>query len=495
LKITHKKPKFSKYYNVSWCVSSKCWIARKKKKGKLLIERKFENELLAALHVDWACEDAGLVAPNNLQVCVAATTRLGCKSKGEEQWLKCSQCEMWWHAKCSHLDDDVIIRVFGSDKDDSLIKSYVCNICKPGKTWNDIGKSAESNGSDSEDDMEVVDQLENVDRSSEFELKEEDEVLQEERENMEPVPGRVEVSVDPDAPMDVEGEETEPEDVVENKADMAESSPPVLEQKVAEPGSLQNPLSLEELVEPMLELEKEDEQNDLPENMIEDAKPAEIPLQENHKNADLPENQEEEPAEVALQENQQNADLSENQEEKIELQENQQDADLPENQEGEPAILAILDGFWNIDDGTTIEISENKIIWETDKVVIINDLGNSRFSTDSKICNLEASFTEDVIRWADGDVWNRVKENYDNFQESKDPKNWDVPNVLKWCRNPEFEIEESSIQKLEEERIKGKHLLAMEKSDLAIFFPLRDQILIWDELKKLKRILQEEAEA
>ena len=90
---------------------------------------------------------------------------------------------------------------------------------------------------------------------------------------MEPVPGRVEVSVDPDAPMDVEGEENEPEDVVENEADMAESSPALLEQKVAEPGSLQNPLSLEELVEPMLELEKEDEQNDLPENMIEDAKP------------------------------------------------------------------------------------------------------------------------------------------------------------------------------------------------------------------------------
>ena len=79
-------------------------------------------------------------------------------------------------------------------------------------------------------------------------------------------------------------------------------------------------------------------------------------------------------------------------------------------------ILAILDGFWSIDDGTTIEISENKIIWETDKVVIINDLGNSRFSTDPKISNLEASFTEDVIRWTDGDVWNRVKENNDNIQ-------------------------------------------------------------------------------
>lgn len=108
LRFTSKKVKKSQYFNVSWDSGRRQWLARKVFRKEVVINKHYDHEDLAALAVNWACEEVDDLEPPNTKLanlCSAVVCKGGCKHEDSTSWVRCQKCEMWFHAECTKLSE------------------------------------------------------------------------------------------------------------------------------------------------------------------------------------------------------------------------------------------------------------------------------------------------------------------------------------------------------------------------------------------------------
>jgi len=130
LRYTVKKVKKSKYFNVSWDVGKRRWLARKVFRKEIVINKYYDHEQLAALAVNWACEEIeGIEHPNTTltNFCSAVVCEGGCNHQDSESWIRCQKCEMWFHAECTKLSEARLKK---------RNPNYICSMCIEGQpSW------------------------------------------------------------------------------------------------------------------------------------------------------------------------------------------------------------------------------------------------------------------------------------------------------------------------------------------------------------------------